>query len=311
MNGNQKMKFIWMSVVLLVCGSLSSCFTGIEGTKTVTLSKSDRHELAVTEEEKLMQDVTSQPLGEWAIGKVFIVTDPKISYVLEGSMSSPLEIGTELRYLRTDTKMDPGGKENAVIVFDFDGNELGYKIKKNVKEAREGFLSTQLPMLIDLDMVRKAGDILKGNSYWIRTGLWYDEEGNYKKGGKFSKVKILDVMPGNLSFPLKIRFADEKGENAYIWMNFGNSGNESRSFSHLFSMKDIRSGYPSISDEVWSLIQQSSVASGMTKEECKLALGNPTDVNSGHDYSRTLEIWQYPDGTYLQFADGILVNYRK
>ena len=49
---------------------------------------------------------------------------------------------------------------------------------------------------------------------------------------------------------------------------------------------------------------------GMTKEECKLSLGNPTDVNSGHDWNSTIDFWQYPNGSYLRFQDGLLVSFR-
>ena len=48
----------------------------------------------------------------------------------------------------------------------------------------------------------------------------------------------------------------------------------------------------------------------MTKEECKLSLGNPTDVNSGHDWNSTIDFWQYPNGSYLRFQDGLLVSFR-
>lgn len=311
----EKRRFVrFLTAILTILPSavlFTSCFTGIEGTKTVTLSKSDKSLIERDAEEKVMEKVVSEKLGKWLPGKKFLVTDSKIAYVLEGSPSSPLDFGTILTYKESEKKITPSGEENTSIVFDSGGNKLKYQVRKPLGNALETFLSSQLPMLLDLDMVKEAGSVLVGNEYWIKTDLWYDEKDAYKKGRKFSKVKITSVAPGNESFPLKVTFSDEDSQTAYILMNFGNSGNESRSFSHLFSLKDIRNGYPNISDEVWELIRQSKVAAGMTKEECKLALGNPSDVNQGHDYSRTLEIWQYPDGSYLQFADGILVNFRK
>lgn len=299
-----------VGAVLFLALGLTSCFTGIEGTKTVTLSKSDKTQMALDADEKVMEGVVSENVAEWQPGKMFFVTDPKISYILEGDSPTPLEYGSILIYKTIEKKVTPAGESVASLIFDYQGAELKYQIKKSVEEAKENFRSGQLPMLIDLDMVKQADSILKGHDYWIRTGLWYDSADNYKKGKKFSKVRVDGVVPGNESFPLKVNFTDDAGEKAYVLMNFGNSGNESRSFAHLFSLKNIRNNYPGITDEVWELIQQSKVGTGMTKEECRLALGNPSDVNQGHDYSRTLEIWQYPDGSYLQFADGILVNFR-
>ena len=314
MSEKQLQTMIKVSVVA-VCMALTtmftSCFTGIEGTKKITLSKSDLTQLELEPEEKVLENVVPENLGSWQPGKKFFVTDEKIMYVLEGSSATPLDYGTILTFSGIEKKITPSGEENASVIFKYGDSELKYQIRKPVDEASKSFISSQLPMLIDLDLVGKVSETLKGNSYWIRTGLWYDDTEAYKKGKKFSKIKVRSVEPGNTSFPLRVNFTDEAGEEAHVFMNFGNSGNESRSFAHLFSLKDIRTRYPGITDEVWELIQQSQVGNGMTKEECKLALGNPSDVNQGHDYSRTLEMWQYPDGSYLQFADGILVNFRK
>ncbi|MDE7510365.1 MAG: hypothetical protein K2M62_09595 [Muribaculaceae bacterium] len=46
----------------------------------------------------------------------------------------------------------------------------------------------------------------------------------------------------------------------------------------------------------------------MTKTECRLSKGNPSDVYDGHDYSKLLLLWVYPDATTLYFEDDILVR---
>ncbi|MDE6400707.1 MAG: hypothetical protein K2L68_07600, partial [Muribaculaceae bacterium] len=66
-----------------------------------------------------------------------------------------------------------------------------------------------------------------------------------------------------------------------------------------------------IEDDVWQLICSSKVRTGMTKDECRLALGNPKEVDSGHDYTQTLDLWHYSDGAVLWFEDGILTRFRK
>ena len=93
-------------------------------------------------------------------------------------------------------------------------------------------------------------------------------------------------------------------------MNIGSSGVESRTFRNLFYLSDPKLKYPDILPSTWEAIQNGRLVKGMTKDECKLSVGNPSDVNSGHDWNSTLDVWQYPNGTYLQFQDGVLVGFR-
>lgn len=86
------------------------------------------------------------------------------------------------------------------------------------------------------------------------------------------------------------------------------SGVESRSFRNLFTLSDPKEKYPSILPEIWDAICDGHVRNGMTKDECRLAIGNPADSQSGHDWNSTIDIWSYPDGTFLRFQDGILVD---
>lgn len=92
----------------------------------------------------------------------------------------------------------------------------------------------------------------------------------------------------------------------------GSSSNyESRSFSSLFSLNDPKLAYPGITPEIWEIICRGGLTVGMTKEECKLSLGNPKEVDTGHDWNSLMDYWKYDDGTYLLFQDGRLINYRK
>ena len=127
---------------------------------------------------------------------------------------------------------------------------------------------------------------------------------------KYVEVTVSDVKPGSIAFPLKVCFVDESGKQAWAMLNFGNSGKESRSFSNIFSISNFRDKYPSVSDETWRLISNGRLAVGMTKLECKLSLGNPTEVDSGHDYTQTLDLWHYSDGSVLWFEDGLLTRFR-
>ena len=84
-----------------------------------------------------------------------------------------------------------------------------------------------------------------------------------------------------------------------------------RDFDALFAEKDPRLDYPAVSDENWALITRAQVALGMTKEECRLALGNPVRISENPDQGGLREYWYYDGGAYLFFIDGLLNRFRK
>lgn len=294
----------------------TSCFTGIESTKKVSLSREDKKILEPTPEEEYFKGVKSERLSNWVNGKRFMAADNKTILIFNqhGLPADPesADIGGKILFFEgIDKKLEPDGKYSASIIFSSGNSSFRYDTSKPFDSAPDLISSDQIPMMIDLDMIEETRDLLQGNSYWIRTPLWYDENGNRINGRKFVRIKIEDVLPGNIAFPIRIKFTDDRGDSAFIFMNYGNSGTETRLFSNIFYLSDIRQRYPSISDEVWEMICEGNVKTGMTKEECKLSLGNPDNVNRGHDYSQTLDLWQYPDGTALWFEDGILTRYRR
>ncbi|QCD41540.1 hypothetical protein E7747_04035 [Duncaniella dubosii] len=61
---------------------------------------------------------------------------------------------------------------------------------------------------------------------------------------------------------------------------------------------------------MWDKIINGRVALDMTREECRLALGAPREVDRGADNSYIREVWLYENGIYLVFEDGILKLYR-
>ncbi len=73
----------------------------------------------------------------------------------------------------------------------------------------------------------------------------------------------------------------------------------------LFAFGDIRKRYPYITEEDWKMIAMGEVKAGMTTDECRLALGNPTQVEIKKD-SR-FEAWIYPRRV-LEFESGRLLR---
>lgn len=315
---------LWL-FLLATLAPLSSCFTGVEGTKKITLSKEDKKNVLPTPEEEFFNSVTSTPLEEWEKGRQFIAADNRVLLIFDqqGLPTDPDAAslgGKTLYYFGIAKRPTPEGSEEGVILFsdnipgqadDAGGQGMIYQYNTG-KHPSElyGIKSDQIPMLIDVAMVNATRDLLKGKQLWTRSPLWYDAKGGRIPGKKYVPITVSEIFPGNIVFPIEIKFTDTNGNEGRMYMNFGNSGLESRSFANLFYISDFRERYPGIEDDVWNAICDSKVRLGMTKTECKLALGNPSEVDTGHDYSQTLDLWHYPDGKVLWFEDGVLTKYR-
>lgn len=313
-----KLSFSGLSLLVTIGLSmmLSSCFTGIESTKKIHLSREDRRLANPTAEENFMIPVSATPLKDWQQDKSFIVSDNKALLVIIPQQGifpvAPDSIkGKILHYFSVEPKINAAGDVTLSILFSDGAFTYAYDTGKTFNDAMENVMSNQIPMLIDEEMVNEAARLLVNKKIWIRSPLWYDEKGNRINGKKFIPVTILNVKPGNMVFPLNIEFVAEDSQNAYVFMNLGNSDTESRSFHNLFSLTDPKKHYPGIDEDTWQLIIRGEVQPGMSKEECRLALGNPIDLSSGHDYSQTLDIWTFENGKVLWFEDGRLTRIRQ
>lgn len=314
---NVKTLLIFVFTIYLLF--LSSCFTGIESTKRIEIGREDKKQIQQSPEEQLFVSIVGIPLKDWHKGKEFLSTDNRLSLLMKSNLKSNSinTAGKILRYIETFSQTAPDGSSQAVISFALTGDTLlTYSTGKEISDALENLSSSQLPMLTDISMVEKADSILKGKKLYTLSPLWYDRNNEKIQGRRFIQVQVDSVTPSISHFPIKVWFsvtdplADCQVKSAAVFLNFGNTGFDSRSLPSMFSLTDIKARYPSISSENWEHICKGEVALGMSKNECKLALGNPSDVNSGHDYSSTLDVWQYPDGMFLRFADGILVDFR-
>lgn len=300
--------YILLSVLLF-----SGCNTGIENTKTIKMSKSDMKATRITDEERFMSDLRPPVLHDWQKGKRFLITDERASLVFDISNHSEVSdsiTGHVIEYLGVEEKMTPVGEKDAVIVFQDGKDILRFPTGKSLKDAEETLSSMDVPMLIDLDMVEAADKMLSNKKVWTRTRLWYAPDGSKTNGRQFVPVIINNVAPGTMVFPLRLNMKDSDGNDFVLYMNLKNTGIESRTFQNLFTLTDPKLKYNFVQPDNWSYIEQGEVCVGMTKAECKLSLGNPSDVNSGHDWNSTIELWQYPNGTFLRFEDGIMIGFR-
>lgn len=296
---------------------LTACFTGVEGTKTITMSRHDVKQTAPTAEEKYLSDVVAAPLSEWRAGRRFCVADDRLGVLLiqrslPGDESLHPHRGDTLTFAGTQTESHPNGKTTIALRLQGDRGEYLYDTGKSPAEAPSEFDSFDMEALIDLDAIDALRRKMRGNRYWTRTSLWYDADDEDFPGRKYIPVTVESVEPGNMVFPVRVGFVSENGVKGYYYMNLEGGGvSSSRRFSNLFYLDDLKKRYPSITPEVWQLICDGKVALGMTKQECRLSFGAPLESDSGRSYSSTLDLWQYNGGRYLKFEDGVLVDFRQ
>ncbi|MBD5226839.1 MAG: hypothetical protein HDS67_02120 [Bacteroidales bacterium] len=299
----------------LMSTAMTSCFTGIENTKKIELTRQDKRQLTLSPEEIFLKDLEGHPLKDWQPGDPYLIADPRIALILESDgLMSPEDtslVGRHLSFVGVDTRLRPDRSEECLILLSDSIRTYRFPTGMDPAKADTAMVSTKLPMLIDLQTVSEVNSRMKGRELWTRSQLWYDADGEKINGRKFAPVTVTAISPGSQLFPIKVFFTDENGAEAMMWMNYTSSTSDSRRFPVLFSLTDRRKDYPDISDEHWRLIQNGDITKGMTKLECRLSLGNPTDVAAGHTHSETLDVWQYSDGVYLRFADGLLVDFRR
>ncbi|MDE6537128.1 MAG: hypothetical protein K2M13_03715 [Muribaculaceae bacterium] len=269
--------------------------------------------MAPTPEEDFLSDIKSPLLKDLNSGYPFMLSDERAALIYETSPSAGIKDWKNrvIFFKEIASRVTPGGERNAVIRFtDREGNTLDYPTGKQYDDAISNLTSLDIPMAIDIEMVRKVRQLLLDKELWTRSSLWYDGDGEKIKGKRFIPVVVKDVTAGDMLFPYHLLIEDEDGGKAIIYMNASNRGLESRTFSSLFFLKDPKLHYPSIRPEIWTLITEGAVTEGMTKEECKLSLGNPDDVAQGHDWNRVIDVWTYKNGAFLEFTDGLLTKFR-
>lgn len=331
-NLGKQVALFWICLVIptLIC---TSCFTGIEGTKTIRLSKGELRRLRSTPEDTLMDAIVPRRVADLRPGDTLRITDSRIA--LFADIFSPEEdtvlTGRKVAFYGLDSRLTPANALERLIIFTDGDWSMAYPLG-STPESADSIPVSRLPMFLDMDMVEQARHILKGRTIWSRTSLGYDSVGVRHHMLKFAPYTIAEVSPADGVFPLLLRLSpipySAKGTvesssespdsssliyhpERYAYLNFGSSRGESRNFASQFYLSDPRLRHTDISDSHWLSIMNEKVANGMTKEECRLAIGNPQDIESGHDYSRLLDIWIYTDGTFLRFVDGLLFDFRQ
>ena len=310
---NTKLKLLLSAA--LVAALFTSCFTGIESTPRISSGDVRKRDAANTTPEQLfLSEVKPLPPAQWREGKRFFVTDDKISIIFQSQLSSIDSLtGKDLVFNRFETVPSVTGTGATVVVFTSPGfdNELRYRVNFPVEDINSRD-RLEIPFSVERYVVEKVDSAMRGNEYYISTPKWFATDDNHAVNGRrHIPVRITRVEPGTYIYPLRVFFtpSDREGE-FWIPMTIGDDRAATRNFSTVFNFENPRKRYPNITDETWALITNSRVAAGMTRDECRLALGAPNNYRTLPVYNAIVEQWSYDDGLYLIFEDGILTRYR-
>lgn len=301
---------------------LGGCFTGVESTPRIDDAAVKRERAAgITAEQTFLSDVKPEPPSQWRPGKVFRVTDNRISRIFTSGASGADSLrGTDLLFIGTSPARSLTGDDATDIRFATrNGRQLSYRLAATDAARLDTMQTLEIPFTIDLSLVENIDKALRGKEYYIRTNAWYGTDGLRQENGlRHILVKVDSVVPGDAYFPALVCFSVSHPElnrrtgnhEHAVFMSVGNSKSATRNFDVLFSFDNPRKAHPEISDDVWELIISSKVREGMSREECRMALGQAPEILRTPSYGGMREVWSYSDGIFLIFEDGYLTRYR-
>lgn len=301
----------WTISVIMV-SALTACFTGVESTPKIGISDIKRQNIVDSPEQHYMSDITHEKLDQWHPGKQLLITDHKLAMLLgpEAENGNDLK-GTVLTFTGVKNVVSISGDSIASIMFTTQyGLPVKYQMDASIQEVGKRKI-VDIPLTIELSIIDEVKQKMLGQTYYVVTRDWYDISNELKQGRRFVQVRIIDVKPGSSFYPVLLVLEDEKGELFHLFMSVGNDGKSPRDFASLFSLTDPRLRYPTITDEAWEHIINGTVKEDMTRDECRLALGSPDNIDRRVGYSVLREIWSYENGKYLIFEDGLLRTYRQ
>lgn len=304
---------------------MTSCFTGVEYTPKVT-EKEVRHANVVERPEShYLDDVTPEPFAQWQKGKRFTATDDRVIRLMGASGVGISSLaGETVEYLGASEVMSITSQPVAELTFSTPQGQVTYRTDISLDSLRRRS-TFEIPFLTDDARLRKLAEKLKGNTYYITTPLWCNSEGVRVRGLKYVPVRVTGVTAGEGVYPVWLLLSYEVPLDApaddrifkpgatvtfKLPLSYDMTTGVARTFADQFSLKDPRLNYPRITDSNWQRIERGRVGSGMTRDECRLALGSPARVERVPGATTIYERWTYENGASLIFADGILSSYR-
>lgn len=298
--------------LLLASYLATGCFTGIESTPAISDREVQRHSSKITAEEKYLDGLLREipPCG--SPGKRWVVTDSKIKLILDAAaLNSDIEIGDTLQLTSVENVTSLDGLPLAELKLSAsDGKSYSYRTSLSPQDF-QAEREIKIPFTVDIDVVEAVRKRMEGKTFYLMTTARYDFADQPLTGRRFVPANIEKVEPGNNYYPIRLTLTDDSGTRFRLYMSVDPSSNMPRKFSSLFSLTDPKLKYPAITDDNWTHIINGRVAQGMTRDEARLALGAPSNIDRRPGYSVLREIWTYENGRYLIFDDGILQTFRQ
>lgn len=304
----------------------TSCFTGVDSTPRITDSEVRRNQAAnLTPEQKFLSTLRPLPPARWTAKKNRrIVDDNRFSRVLSPGEDVTAMFKNHVIEFESWAAASSLTGDNVTDIRFRDltaGRDISVRVPVPAT-ALDTVSSIEIPFTIDLDLVARADSILRGRCLYVLTPHWYDGHGVDVNGLRHVEVVVDSVAPGTYLYPAAVYFsltqADQQamaripsGQKRMLLMSIGGDGAPARSFDKLFTFENPRKRYPAIADDVWPLIMQSRIKAGMSRDECRLALGRPNSIDRYPTRAGMKEAWNYSDGVYLIFDDGYLTNFRQ
>lgn len=309
----------------LTAVSLSACFTGVESTPRIDAGEVRRNRAATpSDEQQYLHDIQPLPPRLWLDKKQRLrIDDSRITRIATPGSINPDSVAPRevvVTSLRAASSLF-GQDATDITMRDIrDGSELHVRIDVPYSGI-DTLERLEIPFTIDLNIVARTDSALRGRRLYVATDRWYDAMGQAVSGLRHIAVQVDSVVPGTFVYPVAVFFTPtdasqrqlagmSDGDSRMMYLSVGDMGASSRSFDTAFSFEDPRKRYPEIEDDVWQLIMRGKVQKGMTRTECRLALGAPTNTQRVRTNGIIYDNWSYPDGVYLQFSDGYLTRFR-
>ncbi len=295
--------------------SLSACFTGVESTPKISAKEIKKQKIVESAEKQFLADVSGDAAANWKAGKRLFVTDNRISLIMQPQSSAVGHVpdslaGTEIVLTGVQTVVSVTGDEEVQLsLMDNRGDVFVYRpgLLRSVYDERKQF---EVPFTVEMSVVDEVSKRLVGKTYYLLTQRRIDANGDEVYGLRYVPVTITRVEPGNANQPLRVYFTDSSMHEYSVMMTIGADPTSTRNFDKFFAFENPRTKYATITDRVWGLIMRSEIETGMTSNECRLALGAPNDYTRVPTNAGMVERWTYDNGVYLIFEDGVLTRYR-
>lgn len=300
---------------LAMAALAQSCFTGIESTPRITNSEARRAGVKPTDEGAFATLLLPESPRSWQPGKQWLVTDDKINMLFLGSPSGTEHMkGSVITLSGISPVVSLTGDSVVELQFSAPGIAPRLRYTTDIRTIDWPLRpSLSIPFTVELSAVSSADSLMRGRRLYILSALWCDQNGESVRGLHHIPVEITGVRAGTEALPLMVSFRPiDLGNDIpqqYIYMTYGTGYAASRNFDRIFSFTNPREKYPNISNTNWDHIVRSQVAAGMTRNEVRLSLGNPDNIDRGATRGgMQIERWSYSNGMYLIFEEDFLIR---